>query len=265
MYDSFDRRIDYLRISITDKCNLRCVYCMPEEGVPRRSHEDFLSFEAITKIVRSAVSLGVTKVRLTGGEPLVKRDVVGLVRMLKEVPGLETLAMTTNGTLLPRYADELRHAGLDRLNISLDTLDPERYRSITRGGEIGRVLEGIDAALGAGFPVKINMVVMEDTGRGEIAGLRRFCESRGMTLQRIRHFSLTAEKNDDHRFDRPLPCAECNRIRLLAGGVLKPCLHSDDEIPVDPADIAGSLRRAVERKPARGAGCTVRDMQEIGG
>ena len=111
MYDSFNRRIDYLRISVTDKCNLRCRYCMPEEGVPIRRHEEFLSFEQITAVVRAAVRLGVTKVRLTGGEPLVKRGIVELVGMLRGVEGLQQLAMTTNGTLLTRYAGALKAAG----------------------------------------------------------------------------------------------------------------------------------------------------------
>ena len=134
MYDSYNREITYLRISVTDKCNLRCRYCMPEEGVPVRRHEEFLSFEEITAVVRAAVKLGVTKVRLTGGEPLVKRGIVDLVRMVRSVEGLRHLAMTTNGTLLARFAGELKAAGLDSVNVSLDTLDPERYRHLTRGG-----------------------------------------------------------------------------------------------------------------------------------
>ncbi len=265
MYDSYNRRIDYLRISVTDKCNLRCRYCMPEEGVPVREHEEFLSFEQITAVVRAAVRLGVTKVRLTGGEPLVKRGIVDLVGMLRGVEGLRHLAMTTNGTLLTRYAGALKAAGLDSLNISLDTLDPQRYRRLTRGGEIRRVLAGIDAATAHRFPVKINTVVLDDTSEQEIEGLRRFCSERGLKLQLINHYDLTTEKRDDYRYDRPPRCEECNRIRLLADGTLKPCLHSDQEIPVDMNDIEGSLLETVARKPARGQVCTVRNMMEIGG
>jgi cyclic pyranopterin phosphate synthase len=265
MYDSFNRRIDYLRISVTDKCNLRCRYCMPEEGVPIRRHEEFLSFEQITAVVRAAVRLGVTKVRLTGGEPLVKRGIVELVGMLRGVEGLQQLAMTTNGTLLTRYAGALKAAGLDSLNISLDTLDPERYHRITRVGDIRRVLAGIEAAVAEQFPVKINMVVLEDTAEPEIGRMRRFCSERGLTLQLINHYTLAAEKVDDYRYDRPPRCEECNRIRLLADGTLKPCLHSDVEIPIDLNDIEGSLRRTVARKPQRGSVCTGRSMMEIGG
>jgi cyclic pyranopterin phosphate synthase len=265
MQDSFNRRIDYLRISVTDKCNLRCRYCMPEEGVPIRSHEEFLSFEQITAVVRVAVKLGVTKVRLTGGEPLVKRGIVDLVRMLRAVEGLKHLAMTTNGILLTRYASGLRTAGLDSLNVSLDTLDPQAFLRLTRGGDIRHVLAGIDAAVAQIIPVKINMVVLEDTLEAEIARMRRFCEDRGLALQLINHFALAEEKINEYVYDRPPRCGECNRIRLLADGTLKPCLHSDREIPIDLDDIEASLLKTVSAKPARGRACTGRSMMEIGG
>lgn len=265
MYDSYNREITYLRISVTDKCNLRCRYCMPEEGVPVRRHEEFLSFEEITSAVRAAVKLGVTKVRLTGGEPLVKRGIVDLVRMVCSVEGLRHLAMTTNGTLLDRFAGKLKTAGLDSVNVSLDTLDPERYRHLTRGGEINRVLQGIEAALREKIPAKINMVVLDDTPEQEIEQMRRFCSERGLRLQLINHFALGAEKTDNYSYERPPRCEECNKIRLLADGSLKPCLHSDEEIPIDMEDIEGSLRKTVARKPERGSACTGRCMMEIGG
>jgi cyclic pyranopterin phosphate synthase len=265
MFDSFEREINYLRISVTDKCNLRCRYCMPEEGVPVRGHEEFLSFETLAEVVRAGVRLGLTKVRLTGGEPLVKRGIVDLVRLLRPIEGLQHLAMTTNGTLLPRYARALREAGLDSLNISLDTLDPARYRELTRGGEITDVLEGIEAARQAGFPLKINTVVLEDTAPEEIQAMRDFCATKGLTLQLINHFDLNREKQDDYRFDRPPRCAACNKIRLLADGHLKPCLHSEEEIPLDPQDIEGSLRKTIARKPRRGSARAGRSMMEIGG
>lgn len=270
MRDRFDREIDYLRVSVTDKCNLRCTYCLPEEGVHPRGHEEMLSLEAIAAVVRAGVELGLSKVRLTGGEPLVKRGIVDLVRLVRAVPGVRHLAMTTNGTLLPGLAAALRQAGLDSLNISLDTLDPERYRRISRRGVLAEALAGIEAALKAGFPVKINMVVLEDTSEAEIEALRAFCAARGLALQLINHYSLTAAKRDEagrgaYAFDRPPRCERCNRVRLLADGTLKPCLHSDLEIPLDPADPAGSLRRAILAKPRRGGVCTGRSMIEIGG
>jgi cyclic pyranopterin phosphate synthase len=195
----------------------------------------------------------------------VKRGIVELVGMIRGVRGLRQLAMSTNGTLLTRYAGALKAAGLDSLNISLDTLDPERYRRITRGGDIGHVLAGIDAAVAEGFPVKINTVVLDDTSESEIERMRRFCAGKGVKLQLINHYDLKLEKSDAYRYDRPPRCEECNRIRLLADGILKPCLHSDQEIPVDFDDIEGSLLETVARKPARGTACTVRGMMEIGG
>lgn len=263
--DRFDRDITYLRISITDKCNLRCVYCMPEEGVPRKNHVDFLSFEKIAEIVRAGASLGIRKVRLTGGEPLVKRGIVDLAAMLKAVPGMEHLAMTTNGTLLAEKARELKKAGLDSLNVSLDTLDPARYREITRCGNIKDVRDGIEAARSEGFSIKINTVVMEETADEEIAEVGRFCKRYGFSHQLINHFSLGRERLETYRFDRPPRCDECNRIRLLADGKFKSCLLSDIEIPVDMEDIAAALEKTVEMKPKRGNVCLTRSMMEIGG
>ncbi len=134
MYDRFKRKINYLRISVTDMCNLRCGYCMPAEGVKLVQHDDILSFEEITALTRQAVALGMDKVRLTGGEPLIRRDILALVEMLGQIKGIQDFAMTTNGILLPDYAPGLKAAGIQRLNISLDTLDPIRYRAITRSG-----------------------------------------------------------------------------------------------------------------------------------
>ncbi len=159
--DRYGRTIDYLRISLTDRCNLRCVYCMPEEGVEFRPHEEMLSFEEIERFAECAVRHGITKIRLTGGEPLVRKGVVDHIRRLREITGLEAIALTTNGTLLPKYAQELADAGLTRVNISLDTLDPEVYSSITRGGKLEDALAGLEAAFDVGFdPVKLNVVVV---------------------------------------------------------------------------------------------------------
>jgi len=265
MQDSYNREINYLRISVTDKCNLRCVYCMPEDGIDVRSHEEFLSFEDIVDVVRAGVEIGIKKIRLTGGEPLVKRGIVELVRMISAVSGVDHLGMTTNGVLLAEMAADLREAGLDSLNISLDTLDPRRYTEITRIGEIGRVLAGIDAAIARKFPVKINMVVMNETPHEEIEAMRGFCREKGAKLQLINHFSLSDEKLNNYDFDRPPRCEECNRIRLLADGNFKPCLHSDFEIPLDKNDVTGTLIKTIAAKPERGLVCENRSMFEIGG
>ena len=172
--DSFERPIEYLRVSVTDRCNLRCVYCMPEEGVKFIPHSSILRYEEIVRIVRVAVGMGMTHIRLTGGEPLVRADIVELVRQLAAIPGLDDLSMTTNGILLERYAEPLAEAGLKRVNLSLDTLRPDRFRRITRLGTLEKVLRGREAALKAGLkPVKINVVVVRGLNDDEVVDLAR--------------------------------------------------------------------------------------------
>lgn len=155
--------VDYLRLSVTDRCNYRCVYCMPPEGVAFIPHPEILSYEEMVFFVQVAAEAGISKVRLTGGEPLVRKGLPELVRMIRGVPGIQGVSLTTNGVLLPRYAAELKAAGLDRVNISLDSLNPERYRELTRGGSLQEALAGVEAALSAGLdPVKLNVVMMKE-------------------------------------------------------------------------------------------------------
>ncbi len=161
MKDHHGRVIDYLRISLTDRCNFRCVYCMPEDGVCQIPHDEILRIEEIERLVRVAADLGIKSVRLTGGEPLVRKGVDDLIASITATPGIENVSMTTNGVLLPQMAKDLKAAGLDRVNISLDTLDAEQFRKITRVGKLEDTLAGIEAALEAGFnPVKINAVTV---------------------------------------------------------------------------------------------------------
>ncbi|MCE1205856.1 MAG: radical SAM protein [Spirochaetia bacterium] len=265
MLDSFGRNIHYLRISVTDRCNLRCIYCMPEEGIELVPHNAILSFEQIEAIARTAVRIGIDKIRLTGGEPLVRKGIVDLVARLRKIPGLKTLAMTTNGTLLAPLAGPLFSAGLGSVNISLDTLNPERYARLTRRGRIEDVLAGIDAALAAGLAVKINTVVMDDTSHAEIEALKAFARQKNAAFQTIAQYSLQSMKMDDHAFDRPPPCATCNRIRLLADGTLRACLQSDIAIPVDFQDIEGSIKKIIELKPAHGTISATSSVGKIGG
>ena len=159
--DAFGRRIDYLRISVTDRCNLRCVYCMPSGGVAWREQSELLTFDEIVRFAAAAAAEGISKIRLTGGEPLLRKGIADLARRLRALTGIESIAITTNGTLLPRLARDLAAAGLERVNISLDSLDPDVYSRVTRGGRLADALAGIDAAFAAGMrPVKINVVVM---------------------------------------------------------------------------------------------------------
>ena len=172
--DSFQRPINYLRISVTDRCNLRCIYCMPSEGLPLMPHSEILSYEEIFTIVQAAAELGINKIRLTGGEPLVRLDLTQLVRMLAQIEGVDDLSLTTNGVLLSRYAIQLKEAGLRRVNISLDTLHSDRFQRITRYAKLDDVLNGIRAAQATGLlPVKINMVVMRGINEDEVLDFAR--------------------------------------------------------------------------------------------
>jgi len=174
MRDPLGRTITYLRLSVTDRCNLRCRYCMAPEGVPPKRHEDILRYEEIARVVAALVPCGVRRVRLTGGEPLVRPGVPALVRMLHDIPGLEDIALTTNGQLLARFAADLRAAGLRRINVSLDTLRPDRYRELTRGGELQPVWDGLAACRREGlWPIKVNAVVIRGMNHDEIADLAR--------------------------------------------------------------------------------------------
>ncbi|TAK31733.1 MAG: GTP 3',8-cyclase MoaA [Chloroflexota bacterium] len=177
--DSFARPINYLRISITDRCNLRCVYCMPAEGVRLLPKKEMLSFEEIVTVVRAAADLGISKVRITGGEPLVRAGVVSFIGLLSRIGGIDDLSLTTNGLLLGRQAQSLREAGLNRVNVSLDTLRPERFRAITRGGNLVEVLRGIEQAQQVGLsPVKLNMVVMRGVNDDEVLDFARLTVER---------------------------------------------------------------------------------------
>jgi cyclic pyranopterin phosphate synthase len=169
--DRQERTVDYLRVSLTDRCNYRCTYCMPAEGVALLPKPRILTFEELERIVRCFVSLGVRRVRLTGGEPTIRRELPALVARLAAIEGLDEIMMTTNGELLAELAQPLRDAGLSRLNISVDSLDPDRFRSITRRGDLGRVLAGVEAALAAGFPVKINTVAIRGFNEDELGRL----------------------------------------------------------------------------------------------
>jgi cyclic pyranopterin phosphate synthase len=338
--DSHGRRIDYLRISLTDRCNLRCIYCMPEEGVQWKPHADILTFEEIEAFVRIAVDEGIGKIRLTGGEPLVRHGVPGFVRRLRDSVGVEAVALTTNGTLLPTYAAELRDAGLTRVNVSLDSLDPEVFTKVTRGGKLADALAGIDAAFEVGFsPVKLNVVVVRSLDQ-DLLGFAKLTLDRPLHVRFIEYMPVgetgregggCAEDSggwtrDDHvpsdevvrmiaeqaaaaglgdlmpverdsapggwgpaRYLRlegaqgtigvisPLShhfCGECNRLRLTADGMLRPCLFSDLEFDVRTAlregtldDVRALVRTALNAKPESHEDRvgTLRKMSQIGG
>lgn len=186
MKDSFGREINYLRISLTDRCNLRCRYCMPEKGVSKFSHEEMLTLEEIYEITKAFVDLGINKIRFTGGEPLTRKGVVDLISKVSNLDGVKDLAMTTNGILLKEYAEKLKNAGLNRVNISLDTLDEVKYETITRGGKLKSVLEGIEEAKRVGLtPIKINTVLIGGFNDDEIEDLVKLTEKEEINIRFI--------------------------------------------------------------------------------
>ena len=270
MTDSFGRTINYLRISVTDRCNLRCIYCMPAEGVPPVAREQVLSYEEILAFTRYAVSRGISKVRLTGGEPLVRKGITGLVSSLAAVEGIKDLAMTTNGILLTEMAHELKEAGLHRLNISLDTLDPGKYRQLTRGGDLNKVLQGIRAAKiagfgGAGSPVKLNCVLLPDTREEDLTALRAFAREERLKLRLIQYMDLKngffARVDGGDGGD----CPRCNRLRLTSTGILKPCLFSDTGYDIRTLGAEMALDSALLNKPEAGSYNSCETFNYLGG
>src|SRR5579864_1540391 len=194
LVDTFGRLHDNLRISVTDRCNIRCFYCMPEENVTYAAREEILSFEEIERFVRVAVSLGVTKLRVTGGEPLVRKDLPVLIRKLAAFDGIRDLALTTNGVLLAKHAEALYEAGLRRLNVHLDTLDRERFLRITRRDDLEKVLAGLEVARRLGFgPIKINAVAVKNLVEPDIVPLARFGREHGMEIRFIEFMPLDAQ------------------------------------------------------------------------
>lgn len=268
MRDRCARNITYLRLSVTDLCSLRCRYCMPEEGVPKRDHGDICSVEELVEIAQAAADCGVRKVRLTGGEPLVRRGILDICRGIAAIPEVEELCLTTNGLALPQLAAPLREAGVSRLNISLDTLRPDRYAYITRVGRLEEAFRGLKAAAEAGFTgTKLNVVLMKGFNDDEIPDFLdlscrypvevRFIELMPIGEGRNAQFLPAEAVLESNPYLRPLEgsgvarryrspggrgtvgliepmshrfCAACDRIRVTADGKLKPCLHSNQEI-----------------------------------
>lgn len=276
MKDSYNREIDYLRISVTDRCNLRCVYCMPETGIETVSMDEILSFEEIVVICEAAAELGIKKLKITGGEPLVRKDVPTLVRMLHDISGIEQVTLTTNGILLDKYIDELVDCGLDGVNISIDSLDPERYKKVTRVGNLEEALKGLNAAINSGIKVKTNSVLYAKDDWKQIVALAKdndidvkFIETMPIGMgdgysgvfkeeifEYFRQQGVALDFDADKKGNGPAIyfkpegykgnigiiapihgkfCTSCNRIRLSATGMIKPCLCFKDAFDVKSA------------------------------
>jgi cyclic pyranopterin phosphate synthase len=285
MKDCFGRTINYLRVSVTDRCNLRCEYCRPalEPQMNTDEHRyetnglatgdascsfvpsDVLSYEEIAEVVRAAGGMGVNKVRLTGGEPLVRRELPALVALLAAIPAIRDLSMTTNGILLAGHARALARAGLQRVNVSLDTVDPESFRRLT-GGELRRVLDGIAAAQAAGLnPVKLNCVVAHSWDEPDARGVARFAGENGLEVRFIRRMDLRAGTFSVVQGGSGGDCPRCNRLRLSCTGLVRPCLFSDLGFSVREFGARGALERAVQAKPRCGKSCSLASVGAIGG
>ncbi|MBC9784781.1 GTP 3',8-cyclase MoaA [Heliobacterium chlorum] len=218
MIDPFARDIHYLRVSVTDRCNLRCVYCMPEQGIPLVDHEEVLRFEEFEHLIRIAAAEGIRRVRVTGGEPLVRKGIVDFVARIKAIPGIEDVALTTNGILLPQFARDLKAAGLNRVNISLDTMRPERFQAISRNGQVKDVWAGIRTALDEGLhPVKLNVVVMGGVNDDEIADFARLTE--GLPIH-VRFIELMPIGEGDSRFRGHFYSVEQMEETLASSGLI---------------------------------------------
>lgn len=255
-----------MRISVTDRCNLRCVYCMPAEGIQQINHSDVLSFEEIYEFTKVAVSKGVNKVRLTGGEPLVRKGVVDLVKMLSSIEEIKDLSMTTNGLLLNKYANELKAAGLQRVNISLDTIETGIYKKITRGGAIRQVFDGIEAAKNAGlYPIKINCVIKNSVEEPDALAVKEWGERNGLIVRFINEMDIEKGTFSVVHGGDGGNCAKCNRLRLTSDGYLKPCLFSDISINIREVDYAVAIAKAIEDKPACGVNSNTNKFYNIGG
>jgi cyclic pyranopterin phosphate synthase len=239
---------------------------MPEEGINLIAHDDVLSFEQIVEFVKEAVAKGINKVRLTGGEPLVRKGIVDLVRLIASIEGIEDLAMTTNGILLEKYASQLAEAGLNRVNISLDTMDAEKYRMLTRLGNIEDVFKGIKAAQEANLhPVKINCVRMKDADLDDLEALRKFCKQNDLQLRFIKQMDLASGEFSIVEGGEGGNCQECNRIRLTASGKVKPCLFNPNEFDIKKEGIKPAINKAINQKPETGTKNTSGSFYGIGG
>lgn len=266
MFDKYNRKITYLRISVTDRCNLRCRYCMPKYGTQLFKHEDILSYDEITEVVKTAVAFGIDKIRLTGGEPLVRKGIVKLVSMLAEIKGIKDLAMSSNGILLEDFAQSLADAGLHRINISLDTINPEKYKEKTRVGDISKVFNGINAAKAAGLiPIKINCVVMNSSDELDAKEVAKFCKGKDLEVRFIHKMDLETGNYSIVEGGDGGNCEKCNRLRLTANGMMKPCLFNDLGYNVRKLGAEEAIKKAVGNKPHCGTLNLSNKFYNIGG
>lgn len=266
MFDRFNRKINYLRISLTDRCNLACTYCMPDGDIKHIPNKDVLTLNEVVEIVKKAAKLGIDKVRLTGGEPLLRNDIVEMCKKLKSIEGINELSLTTNGIFLNKYAKQLKNAGLDRVNISLDTLNPDKYKQITKHGNLQDVLKGIEAATEADLkPVKINFVRLKGINDEDEHSVKEFCKSKGLKIRFIQQMDLTKGVFAPVEGATGGICSQCNRLRITSDKKIKPCLHSDISVEIKNKNIEKGFAKALYLKPEKGTSCKSHEFYNIGG
>ena len=266
MRDRYGRTISYLRVSVTDRCDMRCWYCVSGGDVPPCRPDDILTADEIADIVAAAARMGVTKVRLTGGEPLLRDDIVSLARRLSGIEGIRELTMTTNGQLLSEYAEPLAAAGMNRVNVSLDAVRPERYAQVTGGGDVRRVLDGIEAARRAGLePVKLNCVVRASSDEPDALDVAEYGRRNGLLVRFIPVMDPKAGTFGVVEGGHGGDCPRCNRLRLSCTGVVRPCLLSDLGFSTRELGAEAALRRAVHEKPESGGPCRQNWIRAVGG
>ena len=239
---------------------------MPEEGVFSLKHEDILSFEEIIDFTKVAIKNGIDKVRITGGEPLVRKNVIELIKMLSALKGLSDLSLTTNGILLEEFAKPLVLAGLKRVNISLDTLDAEKFKDITRGGDLSKVIRGIEAAITAGIkPIKINCVINTSSDEPDAQTVKAFCEEKGLFVRFIHKMNLETGEFAIVEGGTGGNCRLCNKLRLSSDGYLRPCLFNDFSFNIRELGAEKALQSAIEAKPECGTFSAKNKFNRIGG
>lgn len=241
LIDGFGRRMNYMRISITDRCNFRCTYCMPAEGVPWKPRGEILTYEELLRIVRVSARIGIDQIRITGGEPTVRRNVVDFIRELAKIPGVRDLSMTTNGLLLPHLAQPLYDAGLRRINVSIDTLQPEKFKEVTRTGNLEHVMNGVRAAMAVGMqPVKINAVVMRGINDEDVPALAQLTVDMGVDMRYIEYMPVGVSWEE---CEKRLVTGSQMRERIRAAGM---------ELEQVPPDYPEEPARYWRIKGARG-------------
>ncbi len=267
MIDKYNREINTLRISVTDRCNLKCFYCYEEHKYFTK--EEILSFEEIVKVVKCGINLGIKRIKLTGGEPLLRNDIDKLIEMINSVSGIEDISLTTNGVLLGQLSYKLKKAGLKRINISLDTLNKEKYKKITCGGNLETVFESIKIVKELNFDkIKINTVLLKGINDDEIQDIKNFAMSNNFEMQLINQMNLKEDKRNSENIitDKPLSCNYCNRIRLTSNGFLLSCLFSEQSINIrDYENYENAIMDCINLKPDKGAYNKKLSMSQIGG